>query len=670
MHLRATLPSVISRRLGLSEARAAADLDTRLTTDTAHLRAQTDAFCAQIADSLRPRMVGKTEAYAFLRQLLNYDANKSTVSTAPDRFLDFLAADSALECHRGFLRLDDDIVRVLTLKEPPAQTYAAMLRELYALPLAFIAVSEWRREPQGAMRRAIHAKRRHFHNAKASLTNYLQSAPPAPDEMLIDDGASAMVSDLGACLRDLEVHGHYFGTFSLTMVVYGPDQETVQRSISAVTKVFAAHDATLTDERYNLVNAWLATIPGGADRNLRSMYVLNTNYADLSFLFAIDRGHARNDALDAPCLAVLETQQHTPYALNLHRHDVAHTVVLGSTGSGKSFLLNFLITHAQQYRPHTVIFDLGGGYAHLTRRLGGGYLRIGLDHRTFTINPFALDLTPEHRHFLFAFVKVLAETTGQYQLTAHDDRELHEQIGNLYDVDRDQRRLLTLVHMLPRTLAQQLQRWVGEGPYASLFDHVEDTVTLSTCQCIDFEGMDRYPQLLEPLLFYILHRATATIYASEAAATLKLFVMDEAWRFLLNPAIKAYVTEALKTWRKRNAALILATQSSDDLDRSDVLRVVVESCASKCFLANPGCDPRVYRDIFGLNEAEIDRIATLVPRQQFLFKQGEAAKVLNLHVEPESYWLYTNTPADNRRTDAAIAALGFDAGLASLTGDA
>ena len=484
-------------------------------------------------------MVGRAEAYAFLRQLLNYDPNKVAASTAPDRFLDFLAADSALECHRGFLRLDDDIVRVLTLKEPPAQTYAAMLRELYALPVAFIAVSEWRREPQGAMRRAIHAKRRHFHNAKASLTNYLQSTPPTPDEVLIDDGASAMVSDLGACLRDLEVHGHYFGTFSLTIVAYGPDQDTVQRSVSAVTKVFAGHDATLTDERYNLLNAWLATIPGGADRNLRSMYVLNTNYADLSLLFAIDGGRPRNEALDAPCLAVLETQQHTPFALNLHRHDVAHTVVLGSTGSGKSFLLNFLITHAQQYRPSTVIFDLGGGYAHLTRRVGGSYLRIGLDHRTFTINPFALDPTPEHRHFLFAFVKVLAEAAGQYRLTAQDDRELHDQIGNLYEVDRDQRRLLTLVHMLPRTLALHLHRWVGDGPYASLFDHVEDTVTLSTFQCVDFEGLDRYPQLLEPLLFYILHRANAGIYAAEAAATWKLFVMDEAWRFLLNPAIKS-----------------------------------------------------------------------------------------------------------------------------------
>jgi type IV secretion system protein VirB4 len=653
----------------LSESRTAGAIDLELTAHAAHVRAQARAFCDQVADVLRPHIAVGRDAYAFIRRLLNYNPIKSdAVLRVPDAFLDFYAADSALECHRGYLRLDDDVVRVLTLKAPPAQTYATMLRDLYALPIEFVAVSEWRREPQGPMRRAIHAKRRHFHNAKASLQNYLQATPANPDDMLIDDGASAIVADLGASLRDMEIHGHYFGAFSLTVVVYGPNVESAQRGVAACMKAFAAHDATLIDERYNLLNAWLATIPGGSDRNLRSMYVLNTNYADLSFLFSVDAGRPRNETLGAPCLAILETDQHTPYCLNLHRHDVAHSVVLGSTGSGKSFLLNFLIAHAQQYRPYTVIFDLGGGYEHVTQRLGGGYLRIGLDHRAFTINPFALAPTNEHLHFLFTFVKVLAEGADQYHLTAQDDRDLYEQIGNLYEVDRDQRRLLTLSHMLPRALGRHLHRWVAGGPYADLFDHVDDTLSTASFQCFDFTGLDKYPQLLEPLLFYILHRANATIAAQEAAATFKLFVMDEAWRFLRNGAIRNYLTEALKTWRKQNAAVMLATQSSDDLERSDVLRVVVESCAATFFLANPGCDAHVFRDIFGLNDTEIRRITTLTPRQQLLFKQGSAAKVLNLHVEPESYWLYTNTPSDNVRAQAAIATLGFEAGLASLAG--
>jgi len=51
-----------------------------------------------------------------------------------------------------------------------------------------------------------------------------------------------------------------------------------------------------------------------------------------------------------------------------------------------------------------------------------------------------------------------------------------------------------------------------------LFDHVEDTLTCAKFQCFDFEGLDKYPQLLEPLLFYVLHRANTAIYDGAQAA--------------------------------------------------------------------------------------------------------------------------------------------------------
>ena len=50
------------------------------------------------------------------------------------------------------------------------------------------------------------------------------------------------------------------------------------------------------------------------------------------------------------------------------------------------------------------------------------------------------------------------------------------------------------------------------GQYGALFDNVEDNLTFAPFQTFDFEGMDKVPQLLEPLLFYILHRANAAIY--------------------------------------------------------------------------------------------------------------------------------------------------------------
>ena len=180
--------------------------------------------------------------------------------------------------------------------------------------------------------------------------------------------------------------------------------------------------------------------------------------------------------------------------------------------------------------------------------------------------------------------------------------------------------------------------------------------------------MSRYPELLEPLLFYILHRANAVIADSQISSVFKAFFIDEAWVFLKNPSIQRYVLEALKTWRKHNAAMVLSTQSLDELKRSEILDVIMESCSTRIFLANPHMDRDLYRRQFHLNETEVELIASLTPKQQFLIKTPELAKVANLAVDGKSYWLYTNDPYDNQKRREAFATYGFERGLEVLAG--
>ncbi|HEY1760656.1 MAG TPA: DUF87 domain-containing protein [Bryobacteraceae bacterium] len=626
------------------------------------------SFVAQLPEALHAEILTKDQAFQFLRRLLNYAPHKSdSVRLKYDDFVDFQACDSALECHRDHLRLDDVCVSVLTLKEPPGRTFAHLLRGLLDVPCNFVLASEWKRESNQKMLRRIHSKRRHFHNVKSSLMNYAtSSAQTSPKDMLVDDAAVAQVGNLGACLEELEVKGRSFGAFSMTLALWDENRARVKRAVAECFKVFATHDAQLTEERYNLLNAWLAILPGNHAYNLRSLWLLDTNYADLSFLFTLHTGETQNAHLNgAEYLAVLETNHRTPYFLNLHCGDIAHTLILGATGSGKSFFVNFLLTHGQKYDPQTYIFDLGGSYESVTRLFGGAYLRVGIEERALSINPFSLPPTKENLHFLFSFLKVLIESSA-YQLTARDERDLYEQIENLYVVDADQRRLYTLSNLLGRDLRAALQKWVQGGPYAAVFDHAEDNLTLARFQTFDFEGMEKIPQILEPLLFYILHRANAAIYDAGQTTALKLFVIDEAWRFFRHPTIRQYILEALKTWRKKNAAMILATQSSDDLLRSEMLSVVVESCATKMFLANPSLDQQAYRDVFHLNETEAGLIAQLIPKRQILIQRPDLSKVVNLRVGPKDYWLYTSHPFDRERRREAFERYGFEQGLEIL----
>ncbi len=630
------------------------------------------SFILQVNDFLPTELVLKNEAFRVLKRLLNFAPHKlEHARLKHDTFLDYYLCESHLECHRGFLRVDDYYVRVLTLKEPSAQSFSLIFHRLLEVEANFFVVTEWRKEDADKTRGRIHSRRRHFHNTKRSLVSYVNTsdAPPAAQDILIDDSKEAQVHDLGEALKELEVKGNYFGEFSLTVVVYDLDLAKLETACAEFYKVFSVHDAQLYDERYNLLNAYLATVPGNYAFNLRRLHITNANYADYSFLFTLHTGERENRHLKTEYLAVLETNHKTPYFLNLHHNDVAHTAILGRTGSGKSFLLNFLITNLQKYGPYTFIFDLGGSFGSLTRLFGGSYIRAGIECHDFKINPFALPHNKRNLDFLTLFLRVLVESQGAEKVTAVQERELYEQIQNLYEVDDSAlHRLSTLGNTLRRDLDSRLYRWKEGGQFGFLFDNAEDTVTFSRFQCFDFQDMREYPQVLEPLLFYILHRADAIIRDPSLSHVFKAFFIDEAWVFLKNPSIRSYIVEALKTWRKHNAALVLSTQSLDELRKSEILDVILESCVTKIFLANPDMDRDLYQQQFHLNDHETELITTLIPKQQMLIKNADASKVANLNVDSKSYWLYTNDPFDNRKRDEAFAEHGFERGLEVLAG--
>jgi type IV secretion/conjugal transfer VirB4 family ATPase len=663
----ATLKHLLARFSGKKQI---VFLDRAVSRAQGILRQKVESFIVQVSDFMSARLLDKTEAFRVMKRTLNFAPEKiESARLQHDTFLDYYLPESHLECHRGYLRLDDHYVKVLTLKEPSAQSLPLIFKNLLEVQANYHVVTEWKKEDSGRTRRVIQAKRRHFHNTKRSFFSQVNLNDASPHDVLLDDSRESQVRELGEGIKEIELRGNYFGQFSLTVVLYDLELARVERACADFYKVFSVHDAQLYEEKYNLLNAFLAAVPGNYAFNLRYLYLLNTNYADYSFLFTLHCGEPRNRHLRQEYLAVLETNHHSPYFLNLHYRDVAHTIMLGRTGAGKSFLLNFLITNLQKYDPQTFIFDLGGSFENITHLFDGSYVRVGLESQDFRINPFSLPPTKDNLDFLALFVKVLMQVSGSAELDPATERDLYQQIENVYALDPSLRTLGILANTLRQDLAGRLAKWVRGGQFDFVFDNEDDTISFSRFQCFDFQGMSQYPEILEPLLFYILHRANAVITDKQLTPTFKAFFIDEAWIFLRNPNIQRYVVEALKTWRKHNAAMLLSTQSLDELRRSDILDVIVESCATKIFLANPDMDRELYREQFHLNETEVECIAGLIPKQQFLIKTPELAKVVNLTVDPRSYWLYTNDPYDNQRRKEAFEKYGFEKGLEVLAGE-
>jgi type IV secretion system protein TrbE len=645
-------------------------LRIHIERDLQRLDQHVQAFARQLADFMRVEALTQQEQFTFFRRLLNYDDWRVAGRPQSTQFLDYQVVNSDIEAERDHLRVGDDIVRVLTMKEAITETRPLVLDALLKIPANFYVVTEWTPLPADKARKEVNKRRRHFNMSKTGFVSQMgnDAMKTNPRDVLVDESKQADIENLGDCLRALG-DGHSLGDFSLTIVLYGRSRTELDRLVAEFTGVFTNADGNLFAESYNQLNAYFATVPGNYAMNLRKLYLLNSNYADLSFLFTILSGEKTNPHLGTEYLAVLETDNSTPYFLNLHNGEVAHTLILGMTGSGKSYFCNFLLQNAQKYASIAFIFDIGGSFQSLTTIFDGSYLNVGQEARDFTINPFSLPPTKENLQFLFSFFRVLVEGNEQrYRLDFKEERRLWDAIDRLYVLEPNQRTISNFGNIIGE-LKERLCRWTRGGQYGFLFDNAEDTLSFSRFQTFNFHGWNDAPEVLEPLLFYFLHRASNEIADPKRLATFKTFLLDEAWLFIKNETIRNYVVRAQRTWRKHNAAMILATQSIKELEESGMLAIVAESCPTKIFLANPEMNREVYREAFHLNDTELDIISGLVPPGQMLIRKAQTSKKVHLNVDSVSHWMATNNARDNLKKQDYFDRFGIAEGLRHLAQD-
>jgi type IV secretory pathway VirB4 component len=225
---------------------------------------------------------------------------------------------------------------------------------------------------------------------------------------------------------------------------------------------------------------------------------------------------------------------------------------------------------------------------------------------------------------------------------------------NVYEnVEPEHRTLSAYVGSLPLDLGKALKRWVRDGQYARWFDNSTDTVTFQSFQTLDFRNMEKFPEVVQPLMMYMARHFRQV--TPQSGKKLKVLLVDEAWKFLTTQASQEEILDAIKTGAKENLMVMLATQNVEDFKKSDMWPQIEGNCATRIFTAVSQSTVPTLQKMFHLTEKEAQKLAGLQPRRDVLVKRitGES-QVLRFRHSDTARARYTGSLLEENNSEGII----------------
>jgi type IV secretion system protein VirB4 len=133
-----------------------------------------------------------------------------------------------------------------------------------------------------------------------------------------------------------------------------------------------------------------------------------------------------------------------------------------------------------------------------------------------------------------------------------------------------------------------------------------------------------------PVLLYLFRRIEQSL---DGAPTLVL--LDEAWSYLQHSTFRNRLKDWLKTMRRRNAVVVMATQQVSDIANSEIADVVLENCPTKILLPNaeaPNPGSSEFYGRLGLNDRELELLQVSVPKQHYYVVSKLGRRLVDLRL--------------------------------------
>jgi type IV secretion system protein VirB4 len=473
------------------------------------------------------------------------------------------------------------------------------------------------------------------------------------------DVAESQVAAIDDALDALISNQFVLGAHSLGLFIRASDTKELNEYIAEAGAALSDSGIKWVREDAALAGAFYAQLPGNFGYRVSPGDTTSRNFAGFSSFHNYPSGRIRNNQW-GDAVTVFRTTSGAPYYFNYHKgeegadakkaakldpnhKDLANTVVIGKSGTGKTVLEMFLLAQTQKFsqfpagfggvkKLSCVLFDKDLGASIGVRAMGGRYYPIK-NGVPSGFNPFQLEPTPNNLTFLEKLITQLVKRDNM-PLTPSQEKQISQAIIGVMGAAQHKRRIGAVLEFLDPTdengLHARLARWCRGGALHWLFDNAEDTLKLDDCTMVGFdvtEFLDN-PETRTPTIMYLFHRIESLIDGRR----IPIF-MDEFWKLLNDPAFEDLAQNKLVTIRKQDGFLVMFTQSPKQVLKSPIAYAIIGQTATKIFLPNPEAEYDDYVNGFKLTVREFEIIKSLGEKSRmFLIKQGSNSVVAELNL--------------------------------------
>jgi len=459
-----------------------------------------------------------------------------------------------------------------------------------------------------------------------------------------DDVVASQVADMDVALNDLGDGQFCMGEYHYSLVVFGDDvADAGRRAAQAIGAVGESSSLQMSPVDLVADAAWFAQMPGNWRWRPREAKLSSRAFAALASGHNFARGK-RDGNPWGEALALLRTPSGQPFYLNLHSSPEGedsgdqklpgNTLIIGSTGVGKTTLEMFLLALTRKWKPapRLVLFDLDRGCEIALRALGGLYFSLEAGKAT-GCNPLQREPTPARMQFWEQLIRTCIATAALPLLPA-DEHAIADAVKAVAMLPAPLRRFSTVRQNLPKagenSLYERLGRWCQGGALGWVFDQADDRLLdLKAAPVIGFDTTEflDLPEVRTPVMMYLLQAMEELVDGERL-----IYVISEFWKALDHEIFSDFAKQKQKTIRKQNGLGIYDTQSPSDVLRHPIGRTMIEQSVTKIFLANPAAVREEYVEGFGLSAAEFEIVRGLAAQggRRFLVKQGRTSAICEL----------------------------------------